>query len=129
MICTVLGVSEFWIEHSWFGLYEISIILTPRSKDHSIVLWVGFVMAATGFILRISAEVKLGTNFTHVIRKEKDAAHELVTTGIYSIFRHPSYTGWFYYCIGREILLLNPINFLVTTITTWLIIYYRIGYS
>ncbi len=84
------------------------------------------MVSSAGLLLRFAAEVKLGTDFTYIIRKEKVGTHELVTNGIYSVFRHPSYTGWFYYCVGREILLMNPINFLVTAISTWLVIYYRI---
>lgn len=119
MICTIFGVIEFWIEHSWFGLH----------KNQSTVFWFGFVVSSAGLLLRFAAEVKLGTDFTYIIRKEKVGTHELVTNGIYSVFRHPSYTGWFYYCVGREILLMNPINFLVTAISTWLVIYYRILYE
>jgi len=28
MICTIFGVIEFWIEHSWFGLYESLLSFT-----------------------------------------------------------------------------------------------------
>jgi protein-S-isoprenylcysteine O-methyltransferase len=35
-----------------------------------------------------------GSNFSHTIMEEKDEEHKLVTNGIYSILRHPSYFGW-----------------------------------
>lgn len=100
-----------------------------RRKDATSFFWVGFVIASIGYLLRASAEIKMEANFTHVIRKEKDNTHELVTTGVYSIFRHPSYTGWFYYCIGREILLLNPVTFVIATVSTWFVMYYRIAWG
>ena len=54
---------------------------------------------------------------------------ELVTSGVYAFFRHPSYTGWFYYCISREVILQNPLGFLFSTIMNWALLYYRIPYE
>jgi protein-S-isoprenylcysteine O-methyltransferase len=36
--------------------------------------------------------------------------HELVTNGVYSVFRHPSYTGYFYFSVGGQIFLGNVIS-------------------
>ena len=63
-------------------------------------MWIGFSMALGGFILRAAAEIQMEGNFTHQIRLERDPSHELITTGIYSICRHPSYTGWFYFLVA-----------------------------
>lgn len=92
-------------------------------------MYVGAVICVCGVVLRAAAEVKMEANFSHVIRKEKSGSHQLVTTGVYSFFRHPSYTGWFYYCIGREVVLMNPINFLFSTFMNWFLLYYRIPYE
>lgn len=43
------------------------------------------------------------TNFAHIVQTEKDKHHELVTHGVYSLFRHPSYVGWFYWSIGTQV--------------------------
>ena len=42
-----------------------------------------------------------------------------MTHGVYSHFRHPAYTGWFYWCIGTQILLANPICLVAYTIVTF----------
>lgn len=43
-------------------------------------------------------------NFKFVqVQCEKNAGHVLVTHGVYSIFRHPSYVGWFYWSIGTQV--------------------------
>lgn len=42
-------------------------------------------------------------NFSHLVQDEKQANHELVTYGIYRIWRHPSYVGWFYWSIGTQV--------------------------
>ena len=48
-------------------------------------------------------------------RRNDDAAtragHELVTTGIYRYLRHPSYTGWFWWSVGTQLVLGNPLCF------------------
>ncbi len=35
----------------------------------------------------------------------------LVTNGVYSICRHPSYFGWFVWSIGTQIVLINPVSY------------------
>ena len=90
---------------------------------------IGVVVCLLGIALRAAAEVKMEANFSHVIRKEKSCSHQLVTSGVYAFFRHPSYTGWFYYCISREVILQNPLGFLFSTIMNWALLYYRIPYE
>ncbi|KAJ3009048.1 hypothetical protein HKX48_008198 [Thoreauomyces humboldtii] len=53
--------------------------------------------------------VTAGANFTHLIADDKDPNHVLVTNGIYAIFRHPSYTGFFYWGIFTQLAAGNPI--------------------
>ena len=110
-----------------FGWYGISLLhIIRRSKVLGKWMWTGLSFAIGGFILRAAAEIQMEGNFTHVIRVEKETSHQLITTGIYSIFRHPSYTGWFYFLVGRDILLLNPISTIFSFITTWIIMWLRI---
>lgn len=92
------------------------------------MLYLGLFITVVGIILRACAEIKMEANFSHVIRQEKTNTHNLVTTGIYSFFRHPSYTGWFYYLIGREVILQNGIGFLLTSFLFWIVLQYRIMY-
>lgn len=103
--------------------------VSSRCKNNYPIMNIGVVICVFGIILRAAAEVKMEANFSHVIRKEKSGSHQLVTTGVYAFFRHPSYTGWFYYCIGREVLLMNPINFLISMFLNWFLLYYRIPYE
>ena len=50
------------------------------------------------------------SNFTHLVRYRKHAKHELVTHGVYSFLRHPSYTGYFYFAVAGQIFLGNWIS-------------------
>lgn len=42
-------------------------------------------------------------NFNHVVQSERSDNHQLVTHGVYSLCRHPSYVGWFYWSIGTQV--------------------------
>ena len=45
--------------------------------------------------------------------------HVLVTSGVFSYVRHPSYVGWFLWSLGTQVVLLNPICFVLYTGVTW----------
>ena len=44
----------------------------------------------------------------------------------YSWFRHPSYTGFFYWALGTQLVLQNPVTFVFFAILLWRFFYYRI---
>lgn len=60
---------------------------------------------------------------------EKSADHVLVTHGVYSLFRHPSYVGWFYWSIGTQIILLNPFCTIAYTAASWLFFKERVEFE
>lgn len=60
-----------------------------------------------------------GSNFNHIVQNEKSETHTLVTSGVYSWFRHPSYVGWFYWSIGTQVLLCNPVCLVGYTLASW----------
>jgi len=69
----------------------------------------GGVMVAGGLAIRILAMYTAGSHFHHLVREEREENHKLVTFGIYQYFRHPSYFGWFWYSVGTQVLLCNPV--------------------
>ena len=62
------------------------------------------------FPIRTLAMITAGRSFNHQIEVEREEGHVLVTEGIYSIMRHPSYAGWLYWAVGTQLLLCNPIS-------------------
>lgn len=67
------------------------------------ISYIGLVMCAVGEALRKAAIWTARDNFTHLVQQEKAQTHSLVTCGVYSWFRHPSYVGWFYWSIGTQV--------------------------
>jgi len=57
--------------------------------------------------------IKAASNFSHVVAFRKNAGHLLVRDGIYAWFRHPSYAGFFYWALGTQLVLQNPLSFCV----------------
>ena len=124
-----LTIDSFLINHSmeytvaaiasWFE-YWIEYYLFPELKSLHYISIVGAVIVVFGEALRKMAIITAGSNFTHIVQHRKREGHELVTSGVYSLFRHPSYVGWFYWSVGTQILLCNPICLVGYTIASWL---------
>jgi len=108
-IAIVASITEFFVE--WY--------LIPCMKGVSIITYIGLIISFGGLCTRLLALWTAKHNFTHLIAEEKKEEHELVTTGIYSICRHPGYLGWFWYVIGTQIIMLNPICICGFGYTSW----------
>ena len=130
-----LSLDSFLINHSWeYGLaavaswleFWVELHFFPGLKALRVLFWVGLVMVILGEILRKVAMFTAGSNFTHQVQNIKRPNHTLITTGVYSLFRHPSYVGWFYWSIGTQILICNPVCSVGYALATWMFFRERI---
>jgi len=112
-----------WIE------YTIEYFIYPNMKAFSVVSFVGLLLVISGEAMRKAAMVTAGSNFTHVVAHRKRHNHELVTTGVYGWVRHPSYVGWFYWSVGTQLLLCNPMCLVGYSIASWNFFKERIYYE
>ncbi|CAB0031670.1 unnamed protein product [Trichogramma brassicae] len=80
-----------------------------------------YVGAAIMSWLEFYRKVLFCTNETKpsYLQHKKAKNHTLVTHGVYAICRHPSYAGWFYWSIGTQLILQNPICLLAYAIMSW----------
>ncbi|XP_017785926.1 PREDICTED: protein-S-isoprenylcysteine O-methyltransferase [Nicrophorus vespilloides] len=123
-----LSVRSFLIYHSpeyviaavssWLEFF-LEAYLLPDMKIYKVVSYLGLVICISGEFLRKLAMMTANSNFNHIIQYTKADEHVLVTNGIYSMFRHPSYVGWFYWSIGTQIILMNPICLIAYTLASW----------
>lgn len=81
-----------------------------HSKICQILVLSGLLLVLIGQIVRSLAMYTAGKSFSHIVKVEKETDHKLVTTGVYAFFRHPSYFGFFWWAIGTQLMLLNPIT-------------------
>ncbi|XP_051163391.1 protein-S-isoprenylcysteine O-methyltransferase [Leptopilina boulardi] len=103
---------------SWFE-FIVERYYFPSMKVPSSISYFGFIMCFCGEILRKLAIFTAKRNFNHLVQTEKTVDHELITHGVYRMFRHPSYVGWFYWSIGTQLILQNPFCFLSYVMASW----------
>lgn len=100
---------------------SIRLVFSPdnESKAGLYISLVGLLVVIAGQTLRSCAMIHAASNFSHTIVKARDSAHQLVTTGVYSLSRHPSYSGFYFWALGSQILLVNPVSFVVFLCLLW----------
>ncbi|XP_015786755.1 protein-S-isoprenylcysteine O-methyltransferase [Tetranychus urticae] len=108
------------------GEYFIELHFSHQIKSSTFVMFVGLIMCLAGDFLRKLAILTARSNFDHTIQTKKSRDHILVTHGVYSWSRHPSYVGWFWWAIGTQVLLANPVCVIVYTVVCWKFFHERI---
>ncbi|XP_025062159.1 protein-S-isoprenylcysteine O-methyltransferase isoform X3 [Alligator sinensis] len=108
-----LAAVSSWIE------FTVEKVIYPEMKQITWLSTIGLLMVIFGECLRKAAMLTAGSNFNHIVQNEKSDTHTLVTSGVYGWFRHPSYVGWFYWSIGTQVLLCNPICVTGYTLASW----------
>jgi len=114
----LLSWTEFWV-HFW--------CFPPFSTIYMMLL--GVVMAIVAQCIRTLAMATCAESFNHLIQVTKKDNHVLVTNGIYKIFRHPSYVGFYYWAVGTQLLLGNIICTVLFAIAAWMFFKRRIPYE
>lgn len=72
-----------------------------------------------GQLARSYAMAHAGTNFSHVVVMNREQGHVLVKTGIYAYIRHPSYFGFFWWGMGTQFMLGNPVCAVGYALALW----------
>lgn len=116
----VIAASSSWFE------FMLELWLWPSMKQSLTILMIGIAICIAGEILRKSAIITANTNFNHIVQYHKSEGHTLVTHGVYRLMRHPSYAGWFWWSIGTQVILANPLCFVLYAIVSWKFFHERI---
>lgn len=77
--------------------------------------WFGVVLFVGGGALRIWPVFVLGRRFSGLVAIQ--SGHELVTTGIYGVIRHPSYLGLLINSMGWALAFRSGVGLLLTVLT------------
>ncbi|KAL1947899.1 hypothetical protein VTO73DRAFT_13623 [Trametes versicolor] len=85
----------------------------PASLYATPLFIAGSALATTGGLIRIACHRALGRFFSWQMSVQDD--HKLITTGPYSVVRHPSYSGWLLLVTGNTLALLGPGSYLVAS--------------
>lgn len=112
-----------WVE------FIIEAFLFPSLKSNLYIRFLGLLLIMFGELFRKLAMYTAGTSFNHYVQEHRKDDHVLVTWGVYSFVRHPSYFGWFYWSIGTQVLLANPVCIIVYAMASWKFFKTRITYE
>ncbi|KAF8238786.1 ICMT-domain-containing protein [Tricholoma matsutake] len=105
--------------------YLLTLFFKPTLKSYPYVSLLGIFLVIGGQLLRSTAMIHASTNFSHSVAFRKRETHQLVTTGVYAWFRHPSYAGFFYWAMGTQLVLQNPLTFVSFAVLLWRFFHYR----
>jgi protein-S-isoprenylcysteine O-methyltransferase len=72
-----------------------------------------------GQTFRSLAMIHASSNFSHQIAYLKGPKHTLVTSGVYALVRHPSYFGFFWWAVGLQVFLANPVSTVIFIAVLW----------
>lgn len=88
-----------------FGVLQMfDVIKVWTFQQNQQTTLTGFALLLLGFLISLSARISLGANWAHGAEYQIVKKQELITNGIYSVIRHPIYTGLFVAMVGLEIL-------------------------
>lgn len=94
-------------------------IITLRLWNGHGSMW-GTPLAIGGIFIRMAAIATCGNSFSHYIetgaRSGENHPNQLITHGIYSWCRHPSYIGFLVYVVGMQVILGNFLLSLLSVI-------------
>ena len=80
--------------------------------DGDAVRYLGLVLFVVGSVLRVGAVFVLGNRFSGLVAIQE--GHELVTSGLYRVIRHPSYLGLLLFLLGWALVFRSVIGVLVS---------------
>jgi protein-S-isoprenylcysteine O-methyltransferase Ste14 len=83
--------------------------------DGDAVRWLGVTLCTVGWALRLWPVYVLGHRFSGLVAIQP--GHTLVTTGIYSVIRHPSYLGLFVSALGWGLAFRSIVGVLLALLT------------
>ena len=92
----------------------------------SITVTVGFMLTVMGQTFRTLAMAQAGANFNHTVQVKRKKDHVLVTWGVYSVLRHPSYFGYFWWVLGMQLVMGNVVCSITHSIVLWSFFRHRI---
>ncbi|EDL44177.1 hypothetical protein PVIIG_01431 [Plasmodium vivax India VII] len=113
-----------------FDKYEARGSYERADRYHLLLVLLSMVVCLCGLLLRVLGLLHCNRNFCFYVLSTEHLAdrcirkkHLLVKSGVYKYMRHPCYTGWFYYALFLQLLLLNVFCFVLCFFVSWAYFY------
>ena len=101
---------------AWLPAYNDRIDFA--TMDGEGIRWIGVALYTAGGIFRIWPVFVLGNRFSGLVAIQH--GHRLVTTGVYSRIRHPSYLGMLILLLGWALLFRSVVGVMLAFLTFYL---------
>lgn len=131
-----LSADSFLINHSTSytaaALLSWGEFILRYITSYNVPRWysqIGLLLLLPAQTLRTMAMITAGVSFNHIIQIQQRESHTLVTRGVYAFWRHPAYTGFFYWSIAMQMVLGNFINAIGAGTAAWMFFSKRIPYE
>ena len=85
-----------------------------REPLRTIIRYVGLIVYIGGVAFRYLARIYLGRHFSPHVRIETD--HQLITGGLYRLYRHPLYVGLLLLVVGVTLYIGNWLTFILALV-------------
>ena len=123
----LFAVGSSWIELllAVSGVIQQGSWLRPVPFSGKVAL-MGGIMSVSAYSVRAISMVQCSSHFALQIEDEKRPEHKLVTHGLYSVLRHPSYFGWFWHITATQLIVGNTFCTIGFALVTWLFFRARI---
>jgi len=103
-----------------------AVATTLQQSSFALSVVLGIALVSLGQAFRSLAMKQAGTSFNHVVQSSKKEDHVLVKSGVYRVSRHPAYFGFFWWGLGTQLVLGNPICFVAYAAILWKFFSHRI---
>ena len=111
------AIVEYILTTSLWPSYSLHALL-PSSLQ-TLYTSLGIFLMVLGQAVRSTAMAQAGQSFNHTVQQRRRDSHILVTQGVYSVLRHPSYFGFFWWAVGTQVWLGNGLALLAYVLVLW----------
>ena len=108
MVFAILGLLAAWLP-AYTDQKNVAVVGGETMR------WIGVGLYAVGSVLRLVPVFILGRRFSGLVAIQRD--HRLVTTGLYSKIRHPSYLGMLILSLGWSLAFRSLVGVGLTILT------------
>ena len=108
-IAMATAVAEYFLVGYFLPAWQLNL-----TRIH-----LGLFLCLFGDLLRKVAMATAGESFTHLVQYMRRNDHVLITSGVYSIVRHPSYAGWFLWSVSTQLMLGNFVCTVGFMLASW----------
>ena len=110
----------YWLL-AFFAIYLVAGLESGKSPELSILFWLGILLSLFATIIALAA-LMVNTYLESTARIQTDRDQKVISTGIYRIVRHPTYSSVVVWSVAISLVFPTPFVWLVAAVIAGVII-------